>query len=142
MQHDDWTAAIKKLMQTSGTRAGEWDAHLSDTQSAAKRVVGDWHIQQTLGFYADFLRSKGDITAAAELDTRIGDDAEAHITYWHVAAGTALAQAALDNFSVGNTDAAVKLAERAVSHFGGTADPSPIYEQLIAQLRSHAEQSL
>jgi hypothetical protein len=58
MQHDEWTAAIRKLMRSSDTSAEDWDAQLADTEAAEKTSVGDWHTQQTLGLYADFLRTQ------------------------------------------------------------------------------------
>jgi hypothetical protein len=138
MQHDEWTAAIRKLMRSSDTSTEDWDAQLADTEAAEKTSVGDWHTQQTLGLYADFLRTKNQIEAAGQIDERIGNDAESHIIFWHVTAGTALAQSALDHFTIGNSEKAIALANRAIAHFGHSADPSPVYEKLIAELRSHS----
>ena len=103
--------------------------------------VNDWHVQQTNGNYADYLRQNDDLAAAAKIDEQIGDDAEESIRYWHTAAGSSLAYAALGQFKLGNKQRAVSLARRAISHFGHTADPSSIYETLISTLRSHLQDS-
>jgi hypothetical protein len=140
MQHDDWATAIKGLMNSADTTADEWGALLQQTEAAARSSVGDWHIQQTLGLYAGFLRDNENPEAASQLDVRIGDDADEQIRYWHAASANSLAHAALDHFKADNKTEAVALAKRAMYHFGHTADnPFPVFETLIAQLRSHLE---
>lgn len=127
-------------MNSADTTADDWDALLRETEAAARSSVGDWHIQQTLGWYAGFLRDSQNPEAASQLDVRVGDDTEEQIRYWHAASANSLAHAALDYFKTDDKAQAVALAKRALSHFGHNADhPFPVFETLIAQLRSHLE---
>lgn len=139
MQHDDWAEEVKRLLQSKDATPADWDTLLSQTDAARRSSVNDWHVQQTNGNYADYLRQNDDLSAAARIDEQVGDDAEESIRYWHTAAGSSLAQAALDQFKLGNEERAVSLAKRAISHFGHTADPSSIYETLISTLRRHLQ---
>ena len=140
MQYDDWAAEVKSLMNSVDTTADDWEALIQETEATARSSVGDWHVQQTLGWYASFLRDNENPDAASKIDERVGDDAEEQIRYWHAAAANALAFAALDRFTSHNTSEAVALAKRALNHFGHSADsPFPVFETLIARLRSHLE---
>ncbi|MCA9047486.1 MAG: hypothetical protein KDA89_02080 [Planctomycetaceae bacterium] len=139
MQHHEWAAEVKRLLKSKNATPADWDVLLSQTDAARRSSVNDWHVQQTSGNYADYLRQSDDLEAAARIDQRIADDAEECIRYWHTAAGSSLAQAALDQFKLGNKQQAVSLAKRAISHFGHTADPSSIYETLISTLRNHLQ---
>ncbi len=130
MHYDDWEDAVNKLMKSAETTAGDWDALLYETEAAARSSVGNWHIQQTLGLYAE---------AAAKLEERIGDDADEQIRFWHAASAYALALAALHHFENKNTAYAIALAKRALHHLGLGGDRFPIFETLIAQLRLHLE---
>lgn len=141
MQHDDWAAKLKQLLKSTDASATDWDTFLSQTDAARLASVNDWHVQQAKGHYANYLRQNHDVAAAAKLEKQIGDDAEEGIQYWHTAAGTSLAYAALEQFKLGNNEQAVSLAKRAISHLGHTADPSPIFETLISTLRSHLQDS-
>jgi hypothetical protein len=141
MQHNDWAAEVKQLLKSKNVAPADWEALLSQTGAARRSSVNEWHVQQTKGIYADYLRQNNDLAAAAKIDEQIGDDAEECIRYWHTAAGSSLAHAALDQFKLGNTRQAVSLAKRAIRHFGQTADPSSIYEILISTLRSHLQDS-
>ena len=140
MQHDDWHAAMKKLMDSAETTNDDWEALLRKTEHAARTSVGYWHVQQTLELYAIFLRDNGDPEAASELYQRVAADADEQLRYWHAASATSLAYAALDGFNNADPTRAVDLAKRALKHFGHSAEPPfPVFEELIAQMRTHLE---
>jgi antirestriction protein len=104
MNHDEWRAEISRLMKLDGMELPAlhelWSELLSQAEKAKQTSVGEWHIQQTLSLYSSNVRKLAELDSAAELDERIGDDAESQIKYWHTAAGTALARAALDRFKI------------------------------------------
>jgi hypothetical protein len=59
------------------------------------------------------------------------------IKYWHTAAGTALARAALDRFKIDkNDERALVLARRAIEHQRHTKDSAPIFDILFTEMRS------
>lgn len=141
MNHDEWRAEISRLMELNGMELPavheQWSDLLSNAETAKQSSIGDWHIQQTLGLYSSCIRKLADLDNAAELDERIGDDAESQIRYWHIAAGTALAQAALDRFKINNNDErAFALARRALEHQRHTKDSAQIFDILVAELQS------
>ncbi|XZE35628.1 hypothetical protein SH501x_001130 [Pirellulaceae bacterium SH501] len=141
MQHTDWVAEFKRLLESKDATPSDWDTLLSQTDLARRPSITDWHVQQTNSGYADYLREHKDLEGAARIDEQIGDDAEERIRYWHIAAGSSLAHAALGQFKLGNKQKAESLAKRAIGHFGFSADPSSIYETLISTLRSHLQDS-
>lgn len=144
MNNTIWTARIRKLLEQSSGRfsdqcRADWEELLTQTESAQRDSVSEWHIEQTRGFLATFLRKNDQTEKAMCLEERIGDDAESWIRYWHVVAGSALAQAALDRFELGENEKAAVLAKRSLTHLGESKDPSPIYEALICRLREYQE---
>jgi hypothetical protein len=66
---------------------------------------------------------------------KIAGQAKGEYAYWGRAIATALAQAALLQFKVGEGDAAKQTAEEAIQYFATAKDPSMLFENLIRQLR-------
>ncbi len=144
MNHDEWRAEVSRLMNLDETRLPalheQWTNLLSKTETAKQSSVAEWHIQQTLSLYATSVRKLAALDSAAELDERIGDDAEAQMKYWRIAAGTALAQAALDRFELdSNDERALALARRALEHQIHSNDSANVFEQLVAELQSRGK---
>lgn len=144
MNNAIWTARIQKLLEQSSGHfsdqcRADWAELLIQTESAHRDSVSEWHIEQTRGFLATFLRKNDQAEKAMCLEERIGDDAESWIRYWHVVAGSALARAALDQFEFGDNEKAAVLAKRSLTHLGESSDPSPIFEELICRLREYRE---
>ena len=131
-------SALSKLIKSPDATAEDWSAFLEATEEAAKASVADWHIRQTRGLYADYLRDHNDSQTAAQVDARIAADAEERICEWHGAAANALAHAALDSFDRGDRTSAVEYARQAMFHFGQSAvSPDHVFEKLLAALRAH-----
>jgi len=144
MNHYEWQTEITRLMSQNGSELHslrcQWDELLAKTDAAMRKSIQEWHVQQTLSLYSQQVRERAELDNAAELDERIGCNAEAQVKYWHTAAGTALAQAAMDRFKLGDDDhRAFDLARRALAHRDQIQDSASIYDTLEAKLRERGQ---
>ena len=78
----------------------------------------------------------GNKSDAANVYAKLAETIELQIRSMEVATGFAYASAALLQFNLAQNETAVAAAKKAFEYFGRTADPSPVYCELITRLRS------
>jgi urease accessory protein UreF len=115
--------------------AAQLRALMARTRAAVDRVVGSWHVHQLLGLLAQLEADQGYAAAAAELDERAATDAKIEMRGFQHAAASAFAQAALRRLELGELDPGMALAKQAFELADILADPSPVYDQLVAMVR-------
>jgi hypothetical protein len=120
-------------------RNARWEQLLTETETAKRTAISDWHIQQTRRSYSDFLRTDKQVQSAARLEEQIGNDAESNLQYWREAAVGSLARSALDYFELGDSEKAVHLGQRALQLHDLDDQPSQLHDYLIRQLRTRLE---
>ena len=143
MNHDEWAIQLNALLRAESsdrvTLDAKWQQLLTETETARRTAVTDWHIQQTRGNYSDYLRARNQTETAAEIESQIGDDAEINLRYWQEAAIGAFAQSALDHYDLGNRKRAVLLTQQALKLNDRAEEPSKLHDHLISELRTRVD---
>ena len=109
-------------------------------QGLARTEIGDWHVQQVSSAIAIAHEDYGNKSDAANLYAPLAETMESQIRSIEVPTGFAYASAALLQFNLAQNEKAVATAKKAFEYFGRTADPSPVYCELITRLRSVLQQ--
>jgi tetratricopeptide (TPR) repeat protein len=140
---EEWNA---ELAGAIGLRRREPDAAIARlrrlarrSSSAARRSVGELHAAEALVVSGTILSETGRHREAASEFQKAARLHEARLRHSGHAAGSALAFAALELFQAGRSEAAARVAWRALRLFGDFPDPSTVHEELIRSLRSHLE---
>lgn len=140
MNHEEWAAEFNSLFlddALSGTsRIAALEKLLASTATLARTAIGDWHMQQVSSAIAMAHEDCGNKSDAANVYAQLAETMESQIRSMEVATGFAYASAALLQFDLAQDDLAVETAKNAFKCFGRTADPSLIYCELIARMRS------
>ena len=143
MTQDEWTSLLRAATAESlsqADRAASLRELVARTRIAADKGIRPWHLCQALGLLAEVERDRGRLEESAHLDLEAAANAEACAVQARHAAAFAYAQAALRYFELGQGARGMELAERAFGAADVFVDPSMVFEQLLATVRSFRQQ--
>jgi tetratricopeptide (TPR) repeat protein len=144
MRHIEWSAEIRAALELQ--KEGRHDEAvrafkrvLRKVRAGQKERVHAWHESQTLGMIAMTYESHGDLKAALTYELRSAECDKQSAQSHSMSAAYSLALAAIWSFELKKTPQAVALGKEALQLFGQHIDPSPIFEELISNLREYYE---
>jgi hypothetical protein len=139
LTHDEWTELMHEVTSCMAEKPGDAARLLRElierTEAASRDGISAWHVRQCGSLLAHIESERGELRAAAELYEGTAANAQDDSREARHAAAYGYAEAALHRFRLGESDAAMMLAERAFQLADLHVDPSATYEQLVREIR-------
>lgn len=116
MDHLEWTKRFAEALACEPVETVEKLRDLEvETEEASKNGVNHWHCRQLRGVLASSLLLTCRQAEASDVFSRIGDSIVEELVSLQVEAADVFANAALIQLELGNEDAAIQLAQKALS---------------------------
>lgn len=135
MDHYEWAAQLKTAMllrcETPDKAVAALRSLSKKMAEQARRDIGDWHVEQTMGLEAAILSESEDHKAAAFLLGRINKNLKGQLAYYARALSSSLAFEAFELSASGQKRRAGVVATEAMKFFEGHPESSAIYERLL-----------